>query len=173
MAANDTIFVLTRGDMVPAPSNGGWPFRRNADDGMNLGGVTDTRRSVLCAMRPMPRHYGGGSIRLRHRVMITADGGASADQVRLETKFERITTNYDVDSARTWGAAKNAAGSAPTGAGTAGQVFTIETVHSNAELDSVVAGDFFVLSVESTAPVSNSIANGTNVVWLGCEATEE
>jgi hypothetical protein len=151
MASGDTLLIFTpQGNEPPASNFATLDARNNhpvLDFALNEIGVFSG---------VMPRNYAGGGVTVYlHYAMSTA----TADDIKLETDFERIgDQQQDIDSDGFTGSAQNTGD--VTVPGTSGNVDIVTSTHTNgAQMDSIAIGEGFRLKVKRVA-VSGTDASG-------------
>lgn len=115
----------------------------------------------------MPRHYAGGGVTVYSHYAMTS---AEADDIKLETYFERIgdqQQDLDTDS---FAAAQNTGDI--TVPGTTGLVDIISTTHSNgAQMDSIAVGEGFRLQVKRIAVAGSDAAGDLELLFVELKET--
>lgn len=115
----------------------------------------------------MPRHYGGGGVTVyKHYAMSSAE----ANDIKLETYFERIgDQQQDIDSDG-FAAAQNSGDI--TVPGTSGNVDIISTTHAEgAQMDSIAVGEGFRLKVKRIAVVGDDAAGDLELRFIEIKET--
>lgn len=117
-------------------------------DARNFHPVLDfalTEEAVFSAI--MPRHYAGGGVTVYLHYAMTS---AEADDIRLDTSFERIGDQQQDIDADGFAAAQNTGDI--TVPGTTGLVDIVTTAHTDgAQMDSIAVGEGFRLKVLRSA----------------------
>lgn len=151
MASGDTISRFIPQCNEYPNSNGATPDRRGdghpvLDFALNeIGKFSDV----------MPRHYGGGGVTVYLHYAMTS---AEADDVKLETYFERIGDQQQDLDADGFAAAQDTGDI--TVPGTSGNVDIISTTHTDGgQMDSIAVGEGFRLKVKRVA-VGGTDASG-------------
>jgi len=150
MASGDSILIFTPLHNEPPTANVATLDTRNQHPVLDF---ALTEEAVFSAV--MPRHYGGNGITVYlHYAMTTA----VADDIKLETAFERIgDQQLDIDG-DSFAAAQNTGDI--TVPGTSGLVDIVSTTHTHgAQMDSIAVGEGFRMKVTRTA-VSGTDATG-------------
>lgn len=142
MASGDTLARFVPQCNESPDSNFATPDRRNVHPTLDFAiGESGIFSDI------MPRNYGGGGITVYLHYAMTS---AVADDIKLETYFERIgdqQQNLDSDG---FAAAQNSGDI--TVPGTAGLVDIIPTTHTDGEqMDSIAVGEGFRLKVKRIA----------------------
>lgn len=151
MASGDTLATFTPQMNEPPAANFGTPDTRNAHPVLDM--AID---EIAIFSFVVPRHYGGNGITA---YMHYAMSSAEADDIRLDTKFERIgDQQQDIDGDGFDATGVN--GTDATVPGTTGLVDIVNNVHSDgARLDSLAVGEGGRLKV-TRVNVSGSDAAG-------------
>ena len=116
----------------------------------------------------LPRHYGGGGITV---YLHYAMSSATADDVRLDTTFERIgDQQQDLDADGFDATGVN--GTDTTVPGTSGNVDIISNAHSSgARLDSLAVGEGFRLKITRTAVAGTDAAGDLELRFVELKET--
>lgn len=150
MASGDTLLVFTPFHNEPPSASVALLDTRNQHPVLDF---ALTEIAVFSAV--MPRHYDGGGVTVYlHYAMTTAE----ADDIKLETAFERIGDQQQDIDADGFAAAQDTGDI--TVPGTSGLVDIVSTTHTDgAQMDSIAIGEGFRLKVTRVA-VSGTDATG-------------
>jgi hypothetical protein len=163
MASGDLLAIFHPRQLEFPASNFPTPDKRNNHPVLDFDAATD---ETCYGTRVMPANYGGGGVTLHALVAATT---ATSGAVRLQAAFERIANGgQDIDSDG-FATAKSAG---LTVSGTSGVGVESTIAFSNgAEMDSVVAGDTYRLSINRDADGTTGTDDATGdaeliMAWL-------
>lgn len=162
MAANKWELTLTPDAFIPDATN--HPSMGVTSDGrMYLAFDADTPETCYSKAFRLPDSYSAGSTTV---VICYRMATATANEVEFEVSFEAITPDeaYDLDSGASFASAKNLSETVPS---TAGHMSVISTTFSQAEADSMAAGDMVRIRLARDADdATNDDATGDAHVFL-------
>jgi len=150
MASGDTLITLHPYNNEPPASDYATLDTRNSHPVLDFALTEEAVFTVL-----LPRHYAGGGVTIYlHYAMSSAE----ANDIKLETSFERIgDQQQDIDS-DSFAAAQNTGD--VTVPGTSGLVDIVTTAHTDgAQMDSLAVGESGRLKIERIA-VTGTDASG-------------
>lgn len=158
MASGDTLCRFTALNGEPPASNFATPDTRNVISVLDF---DDTVDESIEFGDVMPRHYSGGGITVRIGVMMTS---ATTGTLSVDVAFKSVTDDVDDLDTKAFAAANNAN---PTVASAAGEVkyFNI-TFTDGADMDSVLAGEYFRMLLTRDANSTTSTDNATGDMEL-------
>lgn len=162
MASGDTISRFVPQCNESPAANFATPDRRQGHP------VLDMALNEICIFSDvMPRNYsGGGLTAYLHYAM----SSAVANDIKLETFFERIGDQQQDMDADGFAAAQNSGD--VTVPGTSGNVDIISTVHTNgAQMDSIAIGEGFRLKVRRIAVVGTDASGDLELRFIEIKET--
>jgi len=124
-----------------------------------------TEEAVFSAI--MPRHYAGGGVTVYLHYAMTS---AEADDIRLDTSFERIGDQQQDIDADGFAAAENTGDI--TVPGTSGLVDIVSTAHTDGgEMDSIAVGEGFRMKVLRSAVGGTDAAGDLELLFVEIKET--
>ena len=154
MASGDTLAVLTPQANEPPSANAGTPDRRNGHPVLDL---ALTEIAIFTVF--IPKNYAGSGIDVNVLYAMTT---AIANDVRLDTTFERIGEVQDLDTDSF--DATGVTGTDTTVPGTSGVPDVYTNAHSNGvRLDSLVAGEWGRLKITRVAVAGTDAADDLEI----------
>jgi hypothetical protein len=143
MASGDTLAVFTALDNMPPSSNYATFDTRNGYAVLDFDDTTD-ESAVFCGF--MPRNYAAGGVTVTVGWMATS---ATTGTISLDVQFMSVTDDADDLDTKSFAAANNAN---PTTASATGEVEYVTIAFTDgADMDSVAAGEMFLLKVTRDA----------------------
>lgn len=158
MASGDQIAFWWASDNHPLASGAATPDTRNGHPVYEFDPGSDEEAwfESIC-----PSYYSNGGIKVR---LFVGCDTATSGTMRFQSDFERITAgSLDVDADSFSGTFQSGSMAAP---GTAGIFNWLEINHTNAQIDSVTAGDLFRLKVRRDADDTSGTDNVSGDVQL-------
>lgn len=162
MASGDTLAIFTPQCFEPPAAMLGALDTRNQHPVLDLG---LDRIGIFSGV--VPRHYASGGVTVYLHYAMTS---AVADDIKLETYFERIgDQQQDIDS-DDFAAAQNSGDI--TVPGTSGLVDIISTTHTNGEqMDGIAVGEGFRLKVKRIAVVGTDASGNLELRFIEIKET--
>lgn len=162
MASGDTLLMINP-RAASFPSSGyATPDKRNNHPVLDFA-LTEKAYFDLV----MPRHYGGGGVTV---YLHYAMSSATANDIKLETAFERIGDQQQDIDADSFATAQNTGDI--TVPATSGNVDIVTTTHTaGAQMDSVAVGEAFRLQVQRAAVAGTDATGDLELVAVEIKET--
>jgi len=162
MASGNTLLIFTPQCNEPPSVNFATPDTRNNHPVLDF-----ALNEIAIFSSALPRHYNGGGVTVYLHYAMTSD---EADDIKLETYFERIGDQQQDIDADGFAAAQNTGDI--TVPGTSGNVDIISTTHANgAEMDSIAVGEGFRLKVKRVAVAGTDASDDLELRFVEIKET--
>lgn len=130
----------------------------------------DDNASETCYFRGfMPRHYDGGGITVTIGWMFTSSGTPGTDTCVWDVAFASITDDADDIDTKTFAAANSVTATSATADGEVD--YATVTFTDGADMDSVAAGEYFLLSLRRDAASGTASPGDAELVFIEIRET--